>query len=304
MSDNNEGAEGFLDQSTTSSEYNAFFFKVMSILTQNNFVVPVKVMAVTSTGELAMTGLIDVQPIINQDRADGILSEHGVIRNIAYLRMQGGTNAIIMDPAVGDIGLMMCADKDISTLKATRDISNAASARVHDYADGVYMGGLLNGVPTQYVQFNSAGIEMNSPAKIKLTAPVIELTATTSITEAAPNIAMNASTRVATTAPDVTTDATTVEVTASTSVTSTTPNFRVIGAAQISGLASLNGGFSSLPVSGGGASTINSALNITGATGISGQTTLAGVTAGGKNIGGTHTHSGVQPGGGTSGGPT
>lgn len=304
MSDNNEGAEGFLDQSTTSSEYNAFFFKVMGILAQNNFVVPVKVMAVTSAGELAMTGLIDVQPIINQDRADGVLSEHGVIRNVAYLRMQGGTNAIIMDPAVGDIGMMMCSDKDISTLKATRDISNAGSGRVHDYADGIYWGGLLNGVPTQYVQFNSAGIEIHSPTKIKLTSPLIEITATTSITETAPQVITNAST-------SISQSTATFTLAATTSAGITSPTTTITGAAIVTGLTSLNGGFAALPRAGGGASTIASDISVTGGysvsfsgtLGVSGATTLAGVTAGGKDIGGTHKHIGVQTGGGTSGGP-
>ena len=197
MSDNNEGAEGFLDQQTTSSEYNAFFFKVMGILAQNNFVVPVKVMAVTSAGELAVTGLIDVRPLVNQERADGVTLEHGIIHNVPYLRMQGGTNAIIMDPVVGDIGMMVCADKDISALKSTKETANAGSGRVHDYSDGVYTGGMLNGVPEQYIQFSESGIKMFSPSSISLEAEE-------SITLTAPSITFDASEEVTVNTPTFT----------------------------------------------------------------------------------------------------
>lgn len=305
MSDNDEGAAGFLDQSSTSSEYNSLFFKVMGILAQNNFNVAVQVVAVKSAGELAMTGVIDVVPMVNQVTGDGVSVPHSTVHGIPYFRMQGGGNAIIMDPQVGDIGFMMCADKDISSVKSNQAISNAGSARVHDYADGVYFGGLLNGVPTQYVQFNTAGIAMHSPTKITLSAPVIEFDATTSVTSNAPSIAMNASTKVATTSPQVavTASSSITESTAAYSLTATTgagitsPLTTVTGAEVITGLASLNGGFGALAPAGGGANTI------TGNVSISGATTLNTVTAGGKNIGGMHAHSGVQTGSGTSGGP-
>jgi len=164
--ENQEGAAGFLDQSTTSSEYNALFFKVMGILAGNNFNVPVKIIAVSSAGELAMAGRVDVQPMINQITGDGVAIPHGVIHGIPYFRMQGGTDAIILDPKVGDYGIMMCADKDISSLKANRSVSNPGSARVHDLSDGIYFGGLLNGVPTQFMRFYNGGIEIRSPDRI------------------------------------------------------------------------------------------------------------------------------------------
>lgn len=69
----------------------------------------------------------------------------------------------------------------------------------------------------------------------------------------------------------------------------------VTGTLSVSGLASLNGGFASLPQAGGGASVINSPVQVTG------QTTLAGVTAGGKDIGPAHTHTNGNGGGPTGG---
>jgi hypothetical protein len=304
MPDNDEGAQGFLDQSTTASEYNSFFFKVMGILAQNNFNVVVEVMAIQSAGELALAGVIDVRPLVNQYRPDGVAIPHETIHGVSYLRMQGGVNAVIMDPVVGDKGIMMCADKDISSVKANRGAANPGSFREHDYADGVYMGGFLNAIPTQYIQFNAGGIEMHSPTKIKLTSPLIEITATTSITETAPQVITNAST-------SISQSTATFTLAATTSAGITSPLTTITGLATITGLTTLGGGFAASPRVGGGASTIIGDLSLTsgnvsfsGALSVGGSTTLAGVTAGGKNIGGTHTHTGVTTGGGTSGGPT
>ncbi len=207
MSNNDqEGAAGFFRPGSGTSDYNALFFQVMQILAGQNHAVPVKVTKVESAGELALAGVLEVQPMVNQLDGDGVAIEHGLISGIPYFRMQGGINAIIMDPVVGDIGFMLCADKDISSVKANVDIANPGSNRRYDLSDGVYFGGLLNGIPSQYVQFNATGIKMHSPHKI-------ELDATDEIKLVAPVITMNAST----------------------STTITTPNFTVHGASTLDG---------------------------------------------------------------------
>lgn len=264
----------------------------------------VRVVKVTNAGGLSPAGLINVQPLVNQVDSEGKPEPHAVIFNIPYLRMQGGANAIILDPEVGDVGYVGFGSHDLSAVIATKLQANPASFRRFDMADAVYIGGVLNGVPTQYIQFSTAGIELHSPTKIKLTAPLIEVTATTSITETAPQVTTNAST-------GITQSTATFALTATTSAGITSPLTTITGLATITGLTSLNGGFAALPRAGGGASTIASDLSVTagnvsfsGTLGVTGATTLAGVTAGGKNIGATHTHTGVQTGGGTSGPPT
>jgi hypothetical protein len=66
-------------------------------------------------------------------------------------------------------------------VKATQAQANPGSGRVFDMADGLYFGGFLNGTPTQYVAFSSAGIDMVSPTRIRLSAPEIDLQATNTI---------------------------------------------------------------------------------------------------------------------------
>jgi hypothetical protein len=92
-------------------------------------------------------------------------TSHGPIYSIPYLRYQGGDTAIILDPVVGDIGLMACASRDISVVKATQAQANPGSLRVFDWADGLYVGGYLNATPTRYIQFDGAGnINMRTPS--------------------------------------------------------------------------------------------------------------------------------------------
>jgi hypothetical protein len=56
---------------------------------------------------------------------------------------------------------MAVADRDISSVKATMGQANPGSARQYDFADGVYIGGLLGSTPpTQYVAFTETGIQI------------------------------------------------------------------------------------------------------------------------------------------------
>jgi phage baseplate assembly protein gpV len=79
------------------------------------------------------------------------------------LRIQGGANAIIIDPAPGDIGICVFASRDISKVQTTKNQANPGSFRQYSFSDGMYLGGVLNGVPAQYIQFNTAGITITSP---------------------------------------------------------------------------------------------------------------------------------------------
>lgn len=58
--------------------------------------------------------------------------------------------------------------------------------RQNDMADGLYIGGFLNGMPVQYVQFSATGINIVSPTKITLSAPLVEVSASTSFTVNSP----------------------------------------------------------------------------------------------------------------------
>jgi phage baseplate assembly protein gpV len=78
-------------------------------------------------------------------------------------------------------------------------------------ADGLYLGGVLNGTPTQFVRFSTTGIEISSPTQVKMVAP------------------------------DVLISATTVEINASTSATITSPTINLTGAVVASSTITASG---------------------------------------------------------------
>lgn len=132
-----------------------------------------QVVSCTNDGSVAGVGFVNIQPMVAAVDVAGTVQAHDTIYNVPYLRIQGGKNAIIIDPAKGDIGLVAHASRDISSVKSSRMPSAPASFRRFDPADAIYLGGILNGVPTQYVQFSSDGITVVSPTLITLHAPTI-----------------------------------------------------------------------------------------------------------------------------------
>lgn len=120
----------------------------------------VRVEACTNDGELSPVGFVDVTPLVNQVDGAGNPTPHVTIFGLPYSRFQGGTSAIILDPQAGDIGVAVFASRDISKVKSTKAQANPGSLRTYDFADGIYLGGLLNGTPTQYIRFTDSGIEI------------------------------------------------------------------------------------------------------------------------------------------------
>lgn len=264
-SNDQNGYYGYKQPEDSSGEYNALLFTIRQALANCSHVALVKVTSVTSAGELAPAGRLDALPLVNQLDGQGNAMPHEPINNLVYLRMQGGANAVIMDPEVGDIGLAVFADRDISAVVETGVQANPGSARQFSMSDGIYLGGVLNAVPEQFVRFSPDGIEIVSPTAIRLAAP------------------------------DVRIECERLVVKASNSVTITTPQFSVLGAASVSGLTSLNGGFAALPRSGGGASTISGNITQTGD-----FTNTGNLVNNGKNVGSPHTHTTTTTGNPTS----
>ena len=176
QSSQTEGYTGYAQPNSHSSDLNAIAFVFQMLMGKVRTAMMVKVVSVTNAGGLEPVGYVDVQPMVNQ--TDGAMNAvpHGVVPGLPYFRLQGGANAVIMDPEVGDTGVAVFADRDISTVKATKATANPGSKRRFDMADGLYIGGFLNGAPTQVIQFTNAGINITSPTAVNVTAPAIVLT--------------------------------------------------------------------------------------------------------------------------------
>jgi hypothetical protein len=187
----NSGYAGARDFGSDASDLTAHSFLISQILAKIHGATLVLVRAVTNSGGVSPVGFVDVTPMVNQIDGIGRATPHGVIHGLPYIRIQGGTNAIILDPVVGDIGVAIFASRDISAVKRTRKISNPGSRRRNSMSDGIYIGGCLNGTPTQYIQFGPSGIAMSSPTAILLSAPVVGIDAPSGCTVTSPTISLD-----------------------------------------------------------------------------------------------------------------
>lgn len=211
-SDKAQIPDGALLPSSTWGEFNNMAFMVQQALGKMQTATLVRIESCTNSGGLSPVGYVDVTPLVNQLDGQGNPTPHVTIYNVPYFRLQGGANGVIIDPQKGDIGVAVFASRDISQVKTTRKQGNPGSHRQYSFADGMYLGGMLNGTPTQYVQFSAAGIRIHSPTAIILEAPDIQLNAAT------------------------------VEINGTTSTTVTTPTFTVNGATVLNGTVSQTGG--------------------------------------------------------------
>lgn len=202
--------DGALLPSSTWGEFNNMAFMVQQALGKMQTATLVRIESCTNAGGLSPVGYVDVTPLVNQLDGQGNPTPHVTIYNVPYFRLQGGANGIIIDPQKGDIGVAVFASRDISQVKTTKKQGNPGSHRQYSFADGMYLGGMLNGTPTQYIQFSTAGIRIHSPTRVKIDAP------------------------------DILLEAETVEINASTSTTVTTPTFTVNGNTVLNG--TLNAG--------------------------------------------------------------
>jgi hypothetical protein len=157
--------------SSSQGEFNALSFVIEQALSKMQTALPVKVISCTNSGGLSPVGTVDIQPLVNQVDGDGNPTPHSTIHTVPYVRIQGGANAVIIDPQPGDIGVAVFASQDITKVKNTKGQANPGSFRIFDWGDAMYLGGALNGVPTQYIQFTAAGINIVSPNAVTITAP-------------------------------------------------------------------------------------------------------------------------------------
>ena len=147
-------------------------FQVAMAMSRMATAMLVQVQAV-APGGVGATGTVTVRQLVHQVDGYGAATPHGDTYNVPYGRLQGGANAVIIDPEVGDIGLAVFASRDISSVKATRAPALPGSARRHDHADALYVPAFLNGTPTQFVQFGPDGITVTSPMKVTINAPTV-----------------------------------------------------------------------------------------------------------------------------------
>lgn len=129
------------------------------------FIELVKVQAVRGT---APNLVVDAIPLVTRTDQSGAMIQNSTIFNIPVFRLQRGSSAIIMNPVVGDIGMIAVCDRDTTLVRANRKESVPGSGRKHSKSDALYLGGFLNDQPTEYVEFTSSGINIKSPGTVNI----------------------------------------------------------------------------------------------------------------------------------------
>lgn len=166
---------GLQATNTESSDYNTMVFVIAQQLAKLQTITLVKVVAVSNSGDVSPVGTVDVQPLVNQLTAQRQPIPHGIIHGVPYFRIQGGQNAIIIDPQVGDIGMAAFASRDISAVVKNQGQANPGSFRRFDWADALYLGGFLGAAPTQYVQFTGSTLNIVATGTVNVNAPSVKI---------------------------------------------------------------------------------------------------------------------------------
>lgn len=159
-------AKKFVGQNTNTSDntdFNSMHFVVQQATRLMSTATLVQVKKVSNAGEVAAVGHVDVLPLVNLMDGANNATSHGTVYNLPYYRLQGAGKGIILDPKVGDIGMAVFADRDISAVKKNKARSNPGSRRRFDMADGMFLGSFLGAPPTSYLQFKDDGSIVLSP---------------------------------------------------------------------------------------------------------------------------------------------
>lgn len=165
---------GQTDPTTGQGEWNKQRFLIQQQMANLNTSMPVEVLSVTGVG-VSPVGFVSLRILVDQVTGNDVTIPHGEIANVPYVRIQGGSNAVIIDPQVGDIGMALFCSRDISAVKSARKSAPPGSRRMYSFSDCAYLGGVLNGAPTQYIQFTTGGIIVHSPISVKGEAPLIQM---------------------------------------------------------------------------------------------------------------------------------
>ena len=129
---------------------------------------------------------VDVLPLVTRLDQNNQMIQNSVIYSIPVFRLQRGSSAIIMNPVVGDIGLMLVCDRDNSVARANRKESVPGSRRSHSKSDGVYIGGIINMQPTQFIEFADGAINITTPNPVNINCSTATITAPGGVTVDSP----------------------------------------------------------------------------------------------------------------------
>jgi hypothetical protein len=159
----NYAYQGVATPGDSDHQFNAQVNLVQRLINQRHTITVAKIVGTSNIveyGSAEPIKTIDVLPLVNEVTGAGQPVPHQTVYGVPYLRLQGGSNAVIVDPVIGDLVIFAAAETDISSALKTGQQSNPGSARRNNYSDGMCLGCISAGTPTQYFSFTATGLKI------------------------------------------------------------------------------------------------------------------------------------------------
>lgn len=166
ITDNNKRGIGDIYQAT--SPFNANNQQIASNIQKINTVFLAKIISVSTAG-VGGTKTVTAQPLICQIDANGNALPSPKLVEIPHYRVQAGTGAFVINPHVGDIGVFVCAKRDISKIKnGVNDPQTPASFRSFDLADSIMIATIHTETASTYIYIDpdNGTIEIKAPESL------------------------------------------------------------------------------------------------------------------------------------------
>ncbi|MDI2091694.1 Gp138 family membrane-puncturing spike protein [Commensalibacter oyaizuii] len=138
-----------------NSQLNTLVSIIDNALSRISTAMPVEVLAVHHN-------TVDVIPLVTMVDNEGRAVDHAPISGLPYIRLQAGDYGMIIDPQVGDKGLVVFAARDISHVIQSKKKSLPASSRKHSISDGIYIASLLYEEPKTYIKITKDLVEVQA----------------------------------------------------------------------------------------------------------------------------------------------
>lgn len=132
--------------------------------------------------------VVDVLPLVSRKDRSGAMIRNSTLYDLPVFRLQRGNSAIIMNPVIGDIGMIAVCDRDTSIARANLKESVPGSKRTHSKSDALYLGGFLNAQPTQYIEFADGAINIVTPNPVNVNCSSANITAPDGVTVTTPEM--------------------------------------------------------------------------------------------------------------------
>ena len=166
ITDSNKRGIGDVYQAT--SKFNANNQQIAGNIQKINTVFLAKILSVSTAG-VGGTKTVTAQPLICQIDANGNALPSPKLVEIPHYRVQAGAGAFVVNPHVGDIGVFVCAKRDISNIKnGVSDPQTPASFRSFDLADSIMIATIHTGTASTYIYIDpdNGRIEIKAPASL------------------------------------------------------------------------------------------------------------------------------------------